>query len=322
MPLIRKSSYPRPPRYQFNGHLQTVLPAILRRVHTAYERERITLEDGDFLDLDWLAGGSEQLVLLSHGLEGNSTRHYMMGMANLFFDQGWDVLAWNCRSCSGEMNRQFRLYNHGEIGDIGAVINHALRTKPYQRVLLIGFSMGGSILMKYLGVNGKAAPGPIIGGIAFSSPCDLEASVNALELPGNSFYKRRFFKSLSKKVEAKAALFPGRLDPGKLKEVGHWRDFDNYFSAPLSGYADADDFYRQASAKHYMGGTDRPILLVNAENDPILPPACSPVSLCATHPRLFLERPRQGGHVGFSLPRKPYAWSEYRALEFARTLLN
>lgn len=322
MPLIKESTYKRAPRYQFNGHLQTVLPAILRKVQTTYERERLTLSDGDFVDLDWVDNRSRNLVLLSHGLEGNSERHYMMGMANRFSEAGWDVLAWNCRSCSGEMNRRFRLYNHGEIGDIGEVIGHALQTKDYEKVLLIGFSMGGSILMKYLGVQGKAVPEAVIGGIAFSSPCDLKASIDALELPGNGFYKRRFFKSLSKKVADKAADFPGRLDLSKLGEVGHWRDFDEHYSAPLGGYKDAADFYRQASAKNFMGGTDRPILLVNADNDPILPPACSPVELCKDHPKLFLERPSSGGHVGFTLPRKPYAWSEYRAIQFVEDYLN
>lgn len=320
MPLIPNSGYGRPPRYQFNGHLQTVLPALLRRVQVEYERERITLSDGDFLDLDWIDQGQRQLVLLSHGLEGNSSRHYMKGMAKLFAEQDWDVLAWNCRTCTGEMNRQLRLYNHGDIEDISEVLAHTLRTKDYERILLIGFSMGGSILMKYLGVQGKAVPGAVVGGIAFSAPCDLQASVLALEHPGNGFYKRRFFNSLRPKIEAKAAQFPGTLDLSKFDDIQEWRDFDEFFSAPINGYESAADFYQQASAQNYMSGTDRPILLVNALNDPILPPACTPVELCRDHPHLFLEQPAQGGHVGFTLPRRPYAWSEYRALEWANRI--
>ncbi|MCB0564672.1 MAG: alpha/beta fold hydrolase [Phaeodactylibacter sp.] len=316
MPLIERSSYTRPPFYQFNGHLQTVLPAILRRVETPYERERLTLPDGDFLDLDWIDRGSRRLVILTHGLEGNSDRHYMKGMANLFAGRGWDALAWNCRSCSGEMNRQLRMYNHGDIEDIGAVIQHALSIKDYEQVVLIGFSMGGSILMKYLGVQGKEAPEQVSRGVAFSAPCNLEASVEALELPGNAFYKRRFFKSLRAKIEAKAEQYPNAIDTSKLDEIREWRDFDNFFSAPINGYEDAADFYRRASAQNYMAGTDRPILLVNAVNDPILPPECSPVALCEQHDKIFLERPLEGGHVGFTLPKAGYAWSEYRALEW------
>jgi len=316
MPVLQSSTYPRPPRYQFNGHLQTILPALLRQVHAPYEREQLLLPDGDTLHLDWIERGSRQLVVLTHGLEGSSDRPYMKGMARFFSEQGWDVLAWNCRTCTGEMNKQLRLYNHGDIEDIGAVIAHALRTKDYENISLVGFSMGGSILMKYLGVHGKEAPAPIRAGVAFSSPCDLEASVQALELPGNKFYKNRFLKSLRPKIEAKAERFPEVVDISNFDRIREWRDFDDFFSAPINGYRDADDFYHQASAKNYMAGTDRPILLVNAQNDPILLPACSPVLLCEKHPRIFLEMPKKGGHVGFDLPRNNWAWSELRAFEF------
>ncbi|NBC09734.1 MAG: alpha/beta fold hydrolase [Bacteroidetes bacterium] len=316
MPLLRKSTYPRPPRYQFNGHLQTILPAVLRRVEAPYEREQLTLPDGDVLHLDWVDRNSRQLVILTHGLEGNSDRPYMKGMARFFAEQGWDVLAWNCRTCTGEMNKQLRLYNHGDIEDIGEVVTHALRTKDYENIALVGFSMGGSILMKYLGVLGKEAPAPIRAGVAFSSPCDLEASVQALELPGNKFYKNRFLKSLRPKIAAKAERFPGVIDISNFDRIQEWRDFDNFFSAPINGYRNADDFYYQASAKNYMSGTDRPVLLVNALNDPILLPACSPVALCEQHPLIYLEQPAKGGHVGFDLPRNTWAWSELRAFEF------
>ncbi|MDZ4681050.1 MAG: alpha/beta hydrolase, partial [Saprospiraceae bacterium] len=121
MPVLHHSTYPGPPFLQFNGHLETMAP-MLRRVEVAYERERLELSDGDFVDLDWVDRGSRKLVLLTHGLEGGSDRPYMKGMARYFADCGWDALAWNCRSCSGEMNRLLHLYHHGEIGDISEVI--------------------------------------------------------------------------------------------------------------------------------------------------------------------------------------------------------
>jgi len=316
MPILRHSTYPGPPYYQFNGHLQTILPAILRKVEAPYERERIILPDGDTLDLDWIDRASRQLVILTHGLEGNTDRHYMKGMANTFADLGWDVLGWNCRTCNGEMNQQLRMYNHGDIEDIDAVIRHALLTKDYERVVLIGFSMGGSILMKYLGVHGKEVPEPVDAGVAFSSPCDLAESVAALELPGNGFYKRRFFNSLRPKIEAKAEQYPEVLDLSNFERIRVWKDFDDFFSAPINGYKDAEDFYYNASAKNFMSGTDRPILLVNAHNDPILTPACSPTEICERHPLIFLEMPRRGGHVGFSQRGGGLAWSEERAVEF------
>jgi hypothetical protein len=316
MPIIHESSYKKPPFYQFNGHLQTILPGMFRKVELRYERERLVLSDGDFVDLDWHAQGKNRLVLLSHGLEGNSERPYMKGMARIFSDNDWDVLAWNCRSCSGEMNRKFRLYNHGEIGDIGEVLAHINRTKNYDEIALIGFSMGGSITLKYLGVHGRNIPGNITKAVAFSTPCDLRAGAKVLDERENSMYKKRFLRKLKAKITAKAAQFPGRLDLSKLDQIEVWRDFDEYFSAPINGYRDADEFYEQSSAKNFMAGASIPTLLVNARNDPILTPSCSPEEICAPHPNIFLETPRQGGHVGFELARKPFMWSEYRALEF------
>ena len=137
MPIIKNSTYPNPPFYQFNGHLQTIIPGIFRKVKGVnYDRERLELSDGDFLDLDWIRKGNKNIVLLSHGLEGDSDRQYILGAAKYFSQNGWDVLAWNCRSCSGEMNRNPRLYHHGDIEDIGTVVNHIsclLYTSPSPR---------------------------------------------------------------------------------------------------------------------------------------------------------------------------------------------
>lgn len=318
MPHLKTSSYPGPPFFQFNGHLQTILPAF-RKIAVRYERERLELPDGDFLDLDWVDRGSRRLAVLSHGLEGSTHRPYMKGMAHRFARGGWDVLAWNCRSCSEEMNRNPRLYHHGDIGDIHQVILHALRTKDYAEVSLIGFSMGGSILLKYLGVHAATLPDPIRNGVAFSSPCNLEASAASLEQPGNRVYRRRFLRALEAKLRAKARQFPGLMDIEKLAEVRVWRDFDDFFSAPLNGFADAGEFYRQASAENFMPAIRVPVLLVNAGNDPILPPACTPVHLCAGHRSIYLETPSRGGHVGFAVPGRRYNWMELRAWEFANS---
>ncbi len=322
MPYIKKSTYRRPPLHQFNGHLQTILPSTFRKIDVHYERERLELHDGDFLDLDWIDCGSRKLALLSHGLEGNSDRTYIRGMAKLFREKGWDVLAWHCRSCSGEMNRTFRLYNHGEIEDIGMVIRHALSLKDYEAIVLVGYSMGGNITLKYLGVNGKEVPGPIKAGIAFSTPCDLEESSNTLDKPGNFIYKKKFLKRLKEKITRKAAQFPGKIDLSHFENIKVWRGFDIHYSAPLSGYDTVEDFYRHCSAKNFLSDLKVPALLVNAQNDPILTPACSPVDIAGSHPYFYLETPKQGGHVGFAWKGKPYTWSEWRVIDFIATQIN
>ena len=318
MPLISTTDYPRVPRYFRNAHVQTIVPALFRPLApAAYERERLTLSDGDFVDLDWLDRGARRLVLLSHGLEGDTHRRYMVGMARAFYARGWDVLAWNCRSCSGEMNRAARLYHHGETEDLGEVIAHALRTRPYDTLLPVGFSMGGNMTLKYMAVTGAAIPDVIRTAVAFSAPVDLVASAEHLEVGFNRVYKDRFMRALGKKMQLKARQYPELIDAADLKRVRVWYDFDKYFSAPLFGLDSPEALYAVASAHHFIAGIDRPVLLVNAQNDPILTPSCSPVELCRTHPHLHLQTPAQGGHVGFWQPGMDRAWSETRALRWA-----
>ena len=320
MPLIH-SSYSGPPAYQYNGHLQTIVPSLTRAVTgVTYERERLTLSDSDFVDLDWIDTGQRRLVILTHGLEGDSGRQYILGTAKLFAQHTYDVLAWNCRSCSGEMNKAFRLYNHGEINDFGEVISHALKTKTYDEVVLVGYSMGGNITLKYLGVHGKLLPDAIKCGIAISSPTDLGASAVLLDRLENRFYRNRFMKKLTTKLRQKADRFPGRIDMNKLQDVKKWRDFDDFFSAPVNNYRDADDFYTQASAVNFMPGITVPTLLLNAQNDPLLSPECSPGWLAETHKHIFLETPFMGGHVGFQIARDPHTYAERRALAFSQSL--
>ncbi|GAB3539517.1 YheT family hydrolase [Spirosoma fluminis] len=321
MPLL-DSAYPGPPAYQYNGHLQTILPSLTRTVTgVTYTRQRLTLFDDDFVDLDWIKGGNSRLVILTHGLEGDSNRQYMRGTAKLFAANEFDVLAWNCRSCSGEMNRAFRLYNHGEIGDLGEVIGHALQTGTYEEIVLVGYSMGGNITLKYLGVHGYELPSAVKRGVAISAPTDLGASARMLDQPSNRFYRNRFMKKLITKLTQKANRFPGRLDMAKLRFVKQWRDFDEFFSAPVNSYRDADDFYAQASAVNFMPAITVPTLLLNAQNDPLLTAECSPVWLAKEHPYIFLETPARGGHVGFAVPRDRYTYAERRALAFAKNLI-
>lgn len=318
MPVIQHSTYRRY-RLFANGHLETIAPVLMRKVQgIQYERERITLSDGDFLDLDWMDHGQKKLAILTHGLEGDTRRQYMLGMAKAFWQKGWDVLAWHCRSCSGEMNLCKRMYHHGDIDDIGEVVQHALQRKPYEAVVMSGFSMGANITMKYLGVHGREVPAPIKGAVVFSAPTDLKAGAEILDSPSNYIYRKRFLFYLKQKMVAKEKQHPGAIDLANFKKIKVWRDFDEYFSAPLNDFKDAEDFYQLASAKNFMGGIKVPTLLVQAQNDPILPPSCFPIELCRDHPHLYLEMPKHGGHVGFWSPEKEFAWSEERALEFLK----
>ena len=299
------------------GHYQTIRPHLRREDSVPYSRERITTDDGDFLDLDWLVTQNcPRLVILSHGLEGDSRRNYIISAARYLMARDWDVLAWNCRSCSGEMNRTRKLYSHGQSEDLAAVVDHARSTGRYRRIVLIGYSMGGNLTLKYLGVAGENRPEEVTHGVAFSAPCYIQHSVDSLERPDNFVYKRKFFRSLSAKVRAKEAQYPGIVDLNQLDKIRVWRDFDRAFSAVIGGYDDLDEYYRYLSSGHFIGETTAPVLIVNALNDPIIPEACTPVELARRHPLITVRQPARGGHVGFALRGEDHNAMDVIAHEF------
>lgn len=317
MPLIEPSSYKKPPFYLFNPHLETIVPSAFRKVKLpSYERERIYTPDNDFLDLDWLRKGAKQLVVISHGLEGSSDRPYVKGMARVFREAGWDVLAWNCRTCSGEINKAPRMYHHAVSDDLDVVVKHAFQTKAYQKVALVGFSMGGSITLKYLGEYSNQLPAAISRAAVFSVPCDLGGSARELSKKGNNFYRKRFLRKLANKLKAKSAQMPELVNCEGVEKIQHFSEFDNRFTAPIHGFKDAEDFYRQASANTHLPDIRIPTLIVNAKNDPMLSAGCYPEGLAKELPHIYLEMPDYGGHVGFTLAGQPVNWAEQRALRF------
>ncbi|MTI40773.1 YheT family hydrolase [Fulvivirga lutimaris] len=321
MPLIE--SHYKSPFWLRNGHLATIIPSTFRQVEdVAYERERIITEDNDFLDIDWLKNDSDKLVVISHGLEGSSERPYVKGMAKYFAQHGWEVVAWNCRSCSGEINKTSRFYHHGATDDLDTVIKHALKAKDYKTVALVGFSMGGSLTTKYISERGSTIADNIMGGVAFSMPVSLKSSVDALSTSSIKFYQKRFLKKLEIKVKTKAEKYPELVQYNGFEHIKSFIDFDNEYTAPLHGFKDAFDFYEKASAGKYMHETQRPILFCNALNDPFLGEACYPFQECRNSEFLYLETPDHGGHVGFTLPNSEVNYMEVRALEFLEDLLK
>lgn len=317
MPLIDPSSYV-PPALFSNGHIQTIFPALLRKVDGVfYHRERIATPDEDFLDLDWSRKEARRLGVVCHGLEGDSTRPYVMGMVRALNGAGWDALAWNYRGCGGEINRRLRFYHSGETGDLGTVIAHAVASGAYEKVALIGFSAGGNIVLKYLGEQGDSLAMPVCGAAAFSVPCDLGASARRLADPGNRFYLRRFLKLLHEKIRRKMELMPGEIDDRDYDRIKTFKEFDDRYTARLFGFKDAEDYWRRASCKPYLERIRVPALLVNALDDPFLTPECRPVEQARRSPCFFLELPGSGGHVGFvSFAQDGRYWSERRAVEF------
>lgn len=308
----------------FNPHLETIVPSMFRNVdNVIYRRERISTIDNDFLDLDWVQNDHSRLIVISHGLEGSSGRDYVKGMARIFSEHGWDVLAWNCRSCSGEINQRFKLYHHGATEDLDDVLNFVITNYPqYREIVLVGFSMGGSLSLKYVGEKGAHLPHMVKSAIAFSTPCNLESSARRLSEKGNAFYRKRFLKKLKYKILQKATQFPEKFNLTGIDAIEHFNEFDARFTAPMYGFSSASEFYHYASAENYLHNVKIPVLIVNALNDPMLPEACFPVEIAKKQPMVFLEMPAHGGHVGFYHPGQKYSWAENRALDFTRSFLG
>lgn len=307
-----------PPPHLRSGHLQTVLPSVIRRVAgVAYHRERIATPDGDFLDLDWSRGGDRRLVVVSHGLEGSTSRAYVKGMVRAVRRAGWDALAWNYRGCSGEPNLLLRSYHSGASDDLAAVLDHVATLGRYDDVALIGFSLGGNITLKYLGETGDAAHPLVRSAVAFSVPCDLASSARRLAERANAIYMRRFMTTLREKMRAKSHLFPPHISLDGIHEMRTFLEFDHVYTAPIHGFRDGPDYWARASSRPVLPGIRRPTLLVNALDDPFLTPECFPFEEAEESRWFYLETPRHGGHVGFMEGLGSY-WAERRAVEFLR----
>ncbi len=317
MPLIADSDY-NPPFPFKSGHLQSIYPVLFRRVEgVGYERERIETPDDDFLDLDWVKIGARRVAILSHGLEGNTHRSYVRGMARALGRQGWDVLAWNFRGCSGEPNRRLRAYHSGSTDDLDLVVQHAFGGHAYAQAALVGFSLGGNITLNYLCERGEDLDPRFRAAIAFSVPCDLDASAALIDRLGNWIYRTRFLRDLRKKTRHMHAVFPEALGLDGPARITTLRAFDDTYTAPIHGFIDAADYYARCSSLRFIPDIPIPTLLVNAADDPFLSEACYPVEAARAHPHFYLEVPRYGGHVGFvAFDEAGAYWSEQRAVAF------
>ncbi len=324
MPILPSPKY-RPAWPFLNAHVHTVFPTLFRPTPvTSPIRQRIETKDDDFLDIDihyTPSRKSRTVAIISHGLEGHSRKKYSLGMARQMNVQGYDAVCLNFRGCSGEPNRLLRMYHSGVTDDLHTVILHMLKAGGYERVFLVGFSMGGNQTLKYLGENPEVIPREVKGAAVFSVPCDLAGSVKVMERPANRLYVRYFMKGLREKLRMKAAMFPDNIDITGLDEITGFPVFDERYTAPIHGFCSASDYYEKASSRPFLRDIAIPCLVVQAKDDPFLSDSCYPASEAKNNPNLFLEIPAYGGHIGFHLPgRDNIYWLEQRAGDFFRTL--
>jgi len=315
-----------PPWWYRGRHLQTLWGPFLRRFRSPrIRRERLRTDDGDFLDLDWLpsSAGDAPLVLILHGLEGSSRSHYVAGLLRETERLGLRGVVLNFRSCSGELNIAPHLYHSGETSDLAWVVAQLVAREPALRFGVIGVSLGGNVALKWLGELGEEAPSSIVGAVAISTPFDLAACAGVLDRGlARRLYTAGFLRTLKAKIKAKAPLYDGRLDVPSALRARTFAQYDRIVTAPLYGFADEHDYWARSSCARYLSGIRRPCLLINAVNDPFIPPGSLPDGAVLRSPWLEGLFPREGGHAGFlEGPLGRRSWSERRAVAFLARLL-
>lgn len=318
-----ESTY-KPPILFKNAHFNTVYKTLFNKQSIRYERERIPTIDNDFLDLDFSKVGSNTLVIAMHGLEGSSFSKYIIAVINYLNTHKIDCVALNFRGCSGEDNKNLYSYNSGKTDDVDLVIKHILEHYTYKNIVLLGYSMGGNITLKYLGET-SAIANEIKGAIAVSVPCDLKGSSYTLAKWHNSIYMNRFLKTLKEKTVLKIKNFPNnKIDIEAVLNAKSFEDFDNAVTAPLFGYKNAEDYWEKCSSKQFIPSINKPTLLINALDDSFLSESCYPINESKNHSYFDLELPKYGGHVGFntSFFRKDLLWSENRILEYINHIIH
>lgn len=321
MPLVQTSTY-KPALIFRIGHINTIYPAIFRKISSyQYKRQRINTPDGDFLDLDWSRKGNKKLVIVLHGLEGNAARPYVQGMIQYFNKNNWDGVGLNLRSCSGEPNKKSYSYNMGSSNDLDTTIKYITKHFDYQEITLIGFSMGGNIILKYLG-EGNSMPTELKAAVTFSVPCHIPTATIEIERWQNWLYVKRFMNGLNEKMHQKAKIFPETIEANSPMPR-NFTEFDERYTAPLSGFKNNFDYWTKSSCLQFLSNISIPTLLVNAKDDSFLSEKCFPFQIAEENPHFYLETPKWGGHVGFSGNNhsKNVYWSEKRALDFLTTIV-
>ncbi|HZP89322.1 MAG TPA: hydrolase [Burkholderiales bacterium] len=309
----------RAPAWLPGGHLQTIYPFLFRRLPLPpLARERWATPDGDFIEVDWLAGDRKAPVLvLFHGLEGSSGSHYARALLNYARAQGWRAAVPHFRGCGGSPNRLPRAYHSGDYQEIEWILARVAQHHSEAARYALGVSLGGNALLKWLAIKRQSAQRYIARAAVVSPPMDLSVAGTRLGRGFNRVYTWSFLRTLKHKSIEKLARFPALYDRGAVLAARTLRQFDDVVTAPLHGFRDAEDYWRRASTRTQLREITIPTLIIHARNDPFLPSAHLP-SVNEVSPSVELEFPDQGGHAGFVSGRFPghLEWLPRRTFAF------
>jgi predicted alpha/beta-fold hydrolase len=327
MPVVENSTY-RPPPGLGNPHVQMVWCSLGRVVpEVRHTRELVPTPDGDMLHLDWVSRLREEareenaprrtLVIL-HGLESHARLPYINATALSFLRRGWEVAALNFRDCGDTPNLLWQSYHSGVSRDVETLVHHLLEARPGRRLALVGYSLGGNVLLKYLGAHAADIPSAVVAAAAVSAPVDVACAVTQLSHPRNSFYNWRFLRQMRWKLRRRCERFPGLVDAALIPRLRTFQDFDDLYTAPAHGFENAIHYWAEASSRPHLEAIRVPTYLINAQDDPFLGPDCYPFEAARANPLLTLEVPAQGSHIGFVRFGGPDGehWHETRIRDF------
>lgn len=302
-----------------NSHLQTIWPAVCRPEikNLTLERERLELPDGDFIDLDWCGRDqSGPIVLILHGFEGSIESHYAKGMMLAVKQRGWRGLFMHFRGCSGEPNRLVRGYHSGDTGDVEYVVKSIQEREHQVQLAAVGYSLGGNVLLKWLGETGHE--NPLSAAIAISVPFELHKAADRIRQGFSRFYEWYLVKCARERLLQKFKQVSPPFDVSELSGIDGIRDLDGKYTVPVHGFSSVDQYYAASSSRQYLRLIHVPTLLVHSKDDPFMTEDVIPDKKELSD-HVKLEVTDAGGHVGFvagTLPWRPLYWLEQRVPEF------
>ncbi len=321
----------RPAWWVPGGHAQTLWGKFLRpRPPLATRVERWETPDGDFLDVHRLdapnATHDAPRLFFLHGLEGTIRSHYVAGFFAEAQRRGWAADLMIFRGCGDEPNRAPRFYHSGETTDLAFALDRVIAESPERPIVLAGVSLGGNVMLKFLGERGAGAPPQIRAAAAISVPFDLERGARHISTGFSRIYDRHFLRSLREKALAKLQRYPELFDPAALERAHSIYEFDDAVTAPVHGFADAHDYYVRSSSLRFLSAIRVPTFLLSAIDDPFLPSDVLDEvrTIAASNPSLSVEFTKRGGHVGFvsgRIPWRPFYYAEWRACEYLQRTL-
>jgi len=317
--MIIKSEF-QPSFWVKNRHLQTLWGAIFKRMPRlpTPEKKRIELKDGDFVDLEIFDNSAgKETVMLLHGLEGSSESHYIAGLTDSLLKQGMRVIIKHFRGCGGESNRLLKSYHSGVSGDLEETLL-ALNSKEFHIDYLCGFSLGGNVLLKWLGEKQRNTE--IKAAVAVSVPLQLSECAKSIDKGFSKIYQAHLLDTLKKKTKSK---FPEvfeliKIDKDEVDKISNFWEFDELITARLNGFEGASDYYKKVSSRQFLGNISIPTLIIHAEDDPFMNPSVIP-SENELSEHVIFELSKNGGHVGFVEGRslqKPGYYLEERIPSF------